>query len=243
MRGVLNSTSAALLLCCGLQFGGTTAIAATCDGSSNACSIDLGRATANFAIGQASYAVEAFLVDGSDASFGGHAQPLASFQPTHAAGSDGLLVQPQIYAYVGGSGIQGLHEAAATLLFRGLSFSADAGYEITGVQAVIKGSYALAGNAYGQLNVPGAFQWDGQNFTASFALDPAAADFYVSLDVAASYVEGEDGTALSYGAGSASFDSLEFIVNVSPVPEPAPALLLAAGAALLPWLAKRRRRA
>lgn len=240
MRGLLTSSSAALLLSCGLQFAGASAQAATCDGSSDPCAIDLGRVTASFATGAASYFADAQLINGSDASISASPQFLP-VQVTHAAGSDGFSFQPQVNVYVGGSGIQGLHEVAATLQFTGLSFTADPGYQITGVQAVIKGSYSLVGNAYGQLSIPAAIQWTNENFSATLALDPAAADLAVGFNVAASYLEGPDGTAASYGAGSAGFSSLEFIVSVSPVPEPGSAALLMLGAVALPWLARRRR--
>jgi hypothetical protein len=226
-----------------MPLASTDAAATSCE-SSDPCSIDLGRATANFASGGASYFAEVVLVNGSDASFTPGPQALPTPQLTHAAGSDGFSVQPQMYAYVGGSGIQGLHEVAATLLFTGLSFTANTGYQISGVQAVIKGSFSLVGDAYGWPNVPAAMQWSDQNFSATLALDPAAADLSLGFNIAASYLQGEDGTALSYGAGSASFDSIQFIVNVSaaPVPEPTSAALLAAGVTVLAWLARRRRR-
>lgn len=234
MRAYLTSMTATLLLGCGLQFHGA-AMAAPCDGSSDPCSIDLGRASANFTTGAASYWAEAVLVNGSDASFNANPQLMSVFQVTHAAGSDSFLVQPQVYAYVGGSGVQGLHEVAANLQFIGLSFTANAGYQITGVQAVVKGSYAPVGNAYGGVGVPGVPQWNGESFTSTFALDPAAADVWVGFSLAASYLEGEDGTADSYGAGSASIDSLEFVVSVTAVPEPASFALLGAGLAFLAW--------
>ncbi|RZJ02547.1 MAG: PEP-CTERM sorting domain-containing protein, partial [Rubrivivax sp.] len=147
----------------------------------------------------------------------------------------------QIYTYVGGSGVQGLHEVVANLSFTGVSFAAEAGYQITSVSAVVKGSYYTVGDAYGSVNIPAAVHWSGENYTATLALDPAVADLSIGFSLAASYLQGEDGTALSYGAGSASIDSLEFIVGVSPVPEPATAALLAVGGAMLPWLARRRR--
>ncbi len=232
--------SIALLL--SLQFVASSAAAAPCDGSSDPCTIDLGRASANFATGAASYYAEAVLVNGTDAYYGVNPQFLPTLQVTHTAGSDGFTFQPQMYASVGGSGIQGLFEVAATLQFTGLSFTAEPGYQITGLQAVVKGSFSLVGNGYGGLSLPGPLQWVDQNFTAMVPLDPAAADFQTGFTVAASYVEGEDGTALSYGTGSASIDSVAFIVSISPVPEPGSWVLLAAGGALLPWLVKRRSR-
>lgn len=238
----LSHLTGALLLGCCLQLAGTNALAATCDGSSDPCSIDLGRTTANFATGAASYYAEAVLVNGTDAYYGVNPQFLPTLQVTHSASSDGFTFQPQMYASVGGSGIQGLFEVAAMLQFTGLSFVAEPGYQITGLQAVVKGSFSLVGNGYGGLSLPGPLQWVDQNFTAMVSLDPAAADFQTGFTVAASYVEGEDGTALSYGTGSASIDSVAFIVSVSPVPEPGSWTLLGSGIALLPWLAKRRSR-
>jgi PEP-CTERM motif len=245
MRGLRIPASTTWLLCGCLQLAGTTATAAACDGSSDPCSVDLGRATASFAAGAATYYAEAVLTNGSDASVSPSPQSLPALLLTHAASSDGFSIQPQVYTYVGGSGVQGLHEVAATLQFTGLSFTADAGYQISSVQAVIKGSFSLVGNGYGGLMVPAALQWSGTNFSTTLALDPMAADFSIGFNVSASYLAGDDGTAVSYGAGSASFDSVEFIVNVTtaPVPEPASAALLAAGIAALPWMARRRRRA
>lgn len=240
MHGLRIPSSTALLLCGGLQFAGAAAMAADCDGSSDPCSVDLGRVTASFAAGAASYGAEVLLVNGSDASFS-PPQSLPALQVIHTAASDGFRIQPQLYAYVGGSGVQGLHEVVAMLQFAGLSFTADPGYQVNGVQAVITGSFSLVGNGYGGLGMPGAVQWNDSNFSTTVALDPAASDLSIGFSLAASYVEGDDGTAASYGAGSASIDSLEFIVSVSPVPEPAPAALLAAGAVVLHWLARRRR--
>jgi len=241
MRG-LRLPSPAVLLCAALPFVGTSVMAAGCL-SSDPCSVDLGRATANFASGGASYFAEVVLVNGSDASFSPGPQALPTLQVTQAAGSEGFSLQPQVYAYVGGSGFQGFHEVAATLLFTGLSFTADAGYQINGVQAVIKGSIATVGDAFGWASIPAAMQWNGQNFSATLALDPTAADFNIGFSLSASYLEGENGTALSYGAGSASFDNIEFIVDVTPapVPEPSSAALLAAGVAVLAWLLRQRR--
>jgi hypothetical protein len=242
MRRSWKLSLTALLLSCGLQFVATAATAAPCDGSSDPCSIDLGRATANFATGAASYYAEAVLLNGTDAYYGVNPQFLPTVQLTHSAGSDGFTFQPQMYASVGGSGIQGLFEVAAMLQFTGLTFAAQPGYQITRLQAVVKGSFSLVGNGYGGLSLPGPLQWVDQNFTATVSLDPAAADFQTGFTVAASYVEGEEGTALSYGTASASIDSVAFIVGVSPVPEPDSWAMLAAGGVLLPWLVKRRSR-
>ena len=239
MRGFLTSASMALLLCSGVP-----AFGAPCDGSSEPCTIDLGRASASFASGAASYFAEAVVVSGSDMSLGANAQLLSATQVAHGANSDSLVVNPQIYAYVGGSGIQGLHEASATLQFTGLAFTADPGYKITSVQAIVKGSFSLVGNAYGGIGVPGAVQWTAApSFTATWPVDAASADLTLGFTAAASYLEGEEGTATSYGAASASIDSLEFVVSVSAVPEPRPASLLALGGALLLLLKGHRRRA
>jgi hypothetical protein len=94
---------------------------------------------------------------------------------------------------------------------------------------VITGTFALVGNGYGGVGVPGVLQWNGDTFTATAALDPAAADLQLGFAISASYVEGEDGTAASYGTGRASFDSLEFIAHFAAVPEPAGAALLLGG--------------
>lgn len=236
MRAFAPLALAASLLCCGLP-----ALAAPCDGSSDPCTIDLGRASASFAAGAASYFAEAVVVSGSDMSLSANPQLLSVTQISHGGGSDSFIVNPQIYAYVGGSGVQGLHEASATLQFTGLSFAADPGYRITSIQAIAKGSFALVGNGYGGLLVPGVPQWGvPPSFTATWSVDPANADVTLGFSAAASYLEGDDGTAASYGTASGSIDSLEFVVNVSPVPEVPPTALLALGGALL-WLKGRRR--
>jgi hypothetical protein len=238
-----NAAAAAALILGGSLFLGHAAHAAPpCDGSSTPCSIDLGRASAHFGIGAAAYTAEAWLTDGSDASFSANPQFLPTLQISHGAGQDGFHFLPSISANVGGSGIQGMHEVAGRLQFTSMSFTAAAGYRITGLQAVLTGSYALEGNAFGYLNVPGAIDWTGQNFSATWNLDPAAADVDLSFTIATSYVEGEDGTALAYGRASASFDRLAFVVSVSPVPEPGSAGLLLLGAAALPVLVRRRTR-
>jgi len=242
MRGILGTpASAALLLCLGLPI--VSAVAAPCDGSSDPCTLDLGRATASFAAGAASYFAEATVVQGTDVSVNANPQLLTAMQIAHSIGSDRFIVSPQIYANVGGSGIQGLHEASATLQFTGLSFTANPGYQITGVQAIVKGSFVLIGNAYGGLGMPGAVQWTvPPSYAATWSIDPASADVALGFNIAASYLEGDDGTAASYGAAGASIDSLEFVVSVSSVSEPDAAALLALGGSLLLLLQSRRYR-
>ena len=239
MHTSFNAATTALLLC-GLQLTTPVAMAAACDGSSAPCTIDLGRASATFALGADSYYAEAVLVNGQDVSVNANPYLLSVAQVTHAANSDSLIIQPQIYANVGGSGFQGLHEAAANLQFTGLSFAADPGYYVVSVQAIVRGSFALVGNGYGGIAAPGIVQWDTPpSFIATTLIDPAAADTSVGFTVAASYLEGEDGTAASFGTANASIDSLEFVVTVSPVPESSTAALLLMGAAMLPWFARQ----
>jgi hypothetical protein len=127
MRGFWTSSPAASLViaCCGLQFGATAAMAAACDGSSEPCSIELGRVSANFANGAASYYAQALLVNGADAVYGASPEFLPALTRTHTADSDGLRLLPQVYGSVGGSGIEGLHEVTALLQFTGLSSSCE----------------------------------------------------------------------------------------------------------------------
>lgn len=98
-RFLVTLASAALLLCLGLPLA--PAVAAPCDGSSDPCTIDLGRATASFAAGAASYFAEAMVVQGTDVSVNANAQLLSSTQVTHGAISDSLIIGPQIYSSVG----------------------------------------------------------------------------------------------------------------------------------------------
>lgn len=240
MRPFPSLASAAVILSCCVPVCSGSAAAATCDGSSDPCSVDLGRAVVRFATGAVSYFTEAVITMGNDASV--NASPyFLPLNVTHTASSENFIIGPQIYTYVGGSGIQGFHQVVATLQTTGWSFAAEPGYQITNVEAVVKGTFYTVGDAWGYVNIPAAVHRSDDQYTATLSLYPPAADMSIGFEISASYLQGEDGTALSYGAGSASIDSVEFIVSVSPVPEPASAALLGVGLAVMPWVARRRR--
>jgi hypothetical protein len=208
--------------------------AAACDGSSDPCSLDLGRITVDFSQGAASYVAEALVLYGSDAYYGAASGFLPSVQAIHGADVDGFAFSPQVYASVGGSGINGYHEVHASFEFSDIGFFAKPGYRIDSIDFVVTGSTAWVGDAYASFGLPAAMVFNGNDFSASGSWGAGGStSFRGEFNVSASYLQGDDGTAISYGTANASFDRVSFTAHVSAVPEPQAAALLWAGLGLL----------
>ncbi|MEF8701343.1 MAG: hypothetical protein V5B33_18925 [Candidatus Accumulibacter sp. UW20] len=73
------------------------------------------------------------------------------------------------------------------------------------------------------LLLPGVPQFVGDQFTAESLLAPGTPQFIAAFTVSASYEEGEDGTAASYGTASAFFNSASIVAQVSAIALPEPA--------------------
>lgn len=214
----------------------------SCDGSSDACSFDLGRVTVTLAQGAASYAAGAGFLSGEDGD--------AVFQPSlfptlslHSAGAtEGFSFLPGLQLRVGGSGRNGYHELQGWFEFSGLGFQAKPGWRLDALRLEVTGSRNVVGDASWYYSLPFALQADGERLAGSGAINPDDASLRAELTVNAAYLEGEDGTAVSYGYATAGFDSARFVATVSAVPEPQTLLLWLGGAGLLwAWQARVRR--
>lgn len=209
------------------------AVAAACAPSSDPCTVDLGNATVTFGQGSGSYFADAMLTMGSDGSYGANTDLFSTFAIVHQSGGDGFSFAPQVYGAVGGSGMNGFHEVMGYFRFIDMTFAAKPGYQLDGVQMTVTGTQNFFGDASATVSVPVAAISNGSNFSFSGAIDASNAYLQADFIINASYLEGPNGTALSYGTASASFDSATFIARVSAVPEPSHWAMLGLGAGLI----------
>jgi hypothetical protein len=151
--------------------------------------------------------------------------------PIDTSGRAGFSFVPPMYGAVGGSGIEGYHEAIATFTFSSMQFVAKPGYRVDGVELSVSGTRTTAGNGSVSLLVPGVPVFSGDEFTGTAMLDPFSAQtFSGGFSATAYYEEGPGGTAASYGTASAALTAASLVVHTSAVPEPATALLWLLGA-------------
>lgn len=218
----------------------SAAAAATCDGSSDPCTLDLGRVTVSFAQGAASYAAVAEVVGGGDGYAYASSDFLGSLQQQHTATSDGFSFVPVVYAAVGGSGINGYHEARGFFDFSGLRFEAKPGYRLDALTLTLTGTRSAVGDASATLGLPIGVTVGADGFAGSGPLNPDDPTLHAEFNLGAAYLAGDDGTALSYGTASSAFTSVRFDATVSAVPEPATSGLLLLGLGALAWRARRR---
>jgi hypothetical protein len=219
------------------------ALAAGCDGSSDPCTLDLGNVTATFAEGAASYFADAQFTQGNDGSAYAFPDFLSTLQVVNTPGRSGFSFTPQLYANVGGSGFNGVHEVVGYFDFHGVSFAAKPGYRIDGLEFKVSGNRSSVGDATAFVGVPGITVYDGDNFEATAALNPGDASVHAEFTINAVYLADEYGGAIYYGAASASFSAASFIAQVSAVPEPQTWALFGLGAAVLAARGFRRARA
>ncbi|WP_046113944.1 hypothetical protein [Aquincola tertiaricarbonis] len=213
----------------------------TCDGSSDPCSFDLGRVMVTLAQGAASYAAGAEFLNGEDGDYVFQPNLFSMLALTSAGATEGFSFVPGLQLRVGGSGRNGYHELRGWFEFSGLSFQAKPGWRLDGLQLQVIGSRNVVGDASWSYGLPFALQFNGDSFAGSGAINPDDAAVRAELTINAAYLEGEDGTAVSYGYATAGFESARFVATVSAVPEPGAVALWLGGAALLGAWGRRAR--
>lgn len=230
-----GSGAVALLLFTALPLA-AAAPPGTCDGSSDACSFDLGRVTVTLAQGAASYNAGADFLSGDDGDFLADPSLFGSLALQQSGATEGFSFSPNLQLRVGGSGRNGYHQLLGFFEFSGLRFQANPGWRIDALRLEITGQHNVVGDASWSYGLPFAVGFNGDSFAGSGAINPDDASLRGELMVSAAYLEGEDGTAPVYGYATAAFQSARFVATVSAVPEPgALALWLAGGALLLGW--------
>ncbi|WP_348752457.1 PEP-CTERM sorting domain-containing protein [uncultured Aquincola sp.] len=212
----------------------------TCDGSSDACSFNLGRVTVTLAQGAASYNAGAEFLSGDDGDFLADPSLFSSLTLQQSGATEGFAFAPSPQLRVGGSGRNGYHQLQGFFEFTGLRFQANPGWRIDALRLEVTGQRNVVGDASWSYGLPFSLSFNGDSFVGSGALNPDDAAVRGELMVSAAYVEGEDGTAPVYGYATAAFQSARFVATVSAVPEPGTlALGLAGGAWLLGWRGRR----
>lgn len=228
MNWNLRIASVSVALAAGGLAGVPSTAAAACDGSSDPCTVDLGRVVVSFPQGGASYFAAAELITGTGV-YNAVPEFLSTFMPLSTPAGDGFSFTPTIYAEVGGSGDNGYHQVRGYFDFYDMSFAAKPGYRIDSLAFVVTGTSAWVGDATAYATVTGVPTYNGDTFRYDGTLDPANAALHGEFYIAASYLEGEDGTATAYGTARASFTGVQFIAQVSAVPEPGTVALFAMG--------------
>jgi len=209
------------------------------------CRLELSTVTVVFDAGVMNFDGDS-QTNGPDAFIAGYTVGAGQFPdltPLDLAGGTraGFSFDPGMYGAVGGSGFNGYFEASASFLFTGLRFEARPGFAVTGVEFTVAGARDAVGTGYVALNLPTAPLFTGSEFVAGRMYgntEDLGASFYMS----ASYLEGEDGTAASYGTASARFSLASVVAHVTAVPEPATAWLLLAGGVGIAAAQRRRGR-
>lgn len=215
------------LFACALAAGAGTAQAFSCAPTqSDECRLELSTLTIVFDAGIYNFDGDSQL-NGSDGYVVGYTVGAGQFPDLDAVDSNGgtrvgFSFDPGMYGQVGGSGFSGDHEAFAYFTFNNLQFIPKPGYRLDGVEFTVAGSFSRVGNGYVALGVPGAVQFNGDQFTGSHLFDTFSLQqqYMAYFSANASYEEGEDGTAASYGTASAAFDFASLVAHVSAVPEP-----------------------
>lgn len=218
-----------------LTAAGACLAAPPCDGSSDPCTLDLGRATVTFGQGAASYSAGAEQVSGGDSYYAAFAEFPSTLAPVHGTDHDGFSFVPQVYASVGGGGIDGFHEVAVWFEFRDVVFDAKPGWRLDRIAFTAFGSYGTVGDGYVTFGLmPAAPSLTADTFRMTTQLDPADASVRAGFTTAASYLQDPPtGGATLYGTANAAFGGASFLAYVSAVPESGRWLLTAAGLAAL----------
>jgi hypothetical protein len=234
-----------VLIALGLAVCGSAHAFSCAPTQGNECRIELSTVTIVFDAGIANFDGDSQF-NGSDGYVHGFTVGAGQFPELtlvdHAGGTRvGFSFAPGMIGVVGGSGIEGTHEAFAYFAFTGLQFIARNGYRVDGVEFAIDGARTTVGNGYVGLTVPGVPVFSGDQFSARGLYATNTAQYWAGFTASASYEEGEDGTAVNYGTASAEFTAASLVAHVSAVPEPSTAGLSALGALML-GVAMRRGR-
>ncbi|QDQ27749.1 PEP-CTERM sorting domain-containing protein [Chitinimonas arctica] len=165
--------------------------------------------------------------------------------PVFAGVGNGLRLTPALYNSIGGSGFW--EEGLLRISFRDISFSAQAGYAITGYRLSFSGQadkYS-AGSFNHQGGGIGSVSFSGSNYTYSslIGVDALENSSYAILSLSAPYVANDDGTASVFGLASGSIENFTIEAVTQPVPEPESYAMLLTGLAGIGLLARRRGRA
>ena len=200
------------------------------------CIFSQGPLVVVFEAGQYSFDGDSQL-NGIDGLVGGYTAGTHEFPdltPVDLGGNRyGFEFSTPMFGSVGGSGFSGDHEASANFRFEYLRFEAAPGWRIDSLELGVTGERRAVGVASVALNVPGAFQFTGDAFTTFGILPLESTGFGAGFSAWTTYEEDGDGGAASFGTAYARFDNVRLVAQLSPVPEPATALLWLMGAALL----------
>lgn len=221
--------------------GSAWAAPGSCDGSSDACSFDLGRVIVTLDQGAASYSAGAEFLSGDDGDYVASPSFFGTLALQQSGATEGFSFLPGLQLRVGGSGLDGWHELRGWFEFTGLRFQAKPGWRLDGLRFEVTGGRNVVGDASWYYGLPFGLDISGGRFAGGGPVNPDDAALRAELTVNAAYQQGEDGTAVSYGYATTSFDTARFVATVSAVPEPQTVALWLLGAGLLgARLAQRR---
>ncbi|GCL65101.1 PEP-CTERM sorting domain-containing protein [Pseudaquabacterium pictum] len=207
------------------------------------CIFNRGPLVVVFEAGQYSFDGDSQL-NGVDGQVGGYTAGTFEFPDLKpldlGSGRFGFEFSTPMFGSVGGSGVSGDHEVSANFRFEYLRFDAAPGWRIDSLELAVTGEKRTVGVASVALNVPGALRFAGDLFTTSGILPLESTGFGAGFSAWTTYEEDGDGGAASYGTAYARFDNVRLVAQLSPVPEPATALLWLMGAALLRFCSMRQ---
>lgn len=207
------------------------------------CKLQLSHVTLMFDSGVNNYVVDSYLSGEDGYVYAPYDFP--DLTPIDDAGGTraGFTFSPYVYGTVGGSGIDGHHEAWAALEFRDLRFEADEGWRVKWVEFTVEGTRGRVGNGRVMLSTPGNRVFNGDSFVARGRFAPDTSLYQAVFSATARYREGPNGTAKEYGTAYASFDKVSLVAHVQAVPEPATVLMWLGGLAAVASLARVQSRA
>lgn len=206
---------------------------------SGQCTLDLATVVVTFA--QDAFQTLGYLNIGND-GYVSTSPGFPALTEIQDGGRAGFSFNPGLSAFVGGSGINGYHEAFGSFDFNGVTFTAKPGYQVLGIEFTVGGELSTVGNGSVYVNAPGIPEFNGGAFTYRAQYGSGGEPgYHVDFTAGASYLEGEDGTAADYGTASVWFSSGSLVALTAPVPEPEAWLLMAGGLAVLGWQMRRQR--